>query len=119
MFRSRLTRHVIAAAAAAVSILLFASASQADGACRSVEGHYREQDAGGPTCSSPVGLCITGQYRGDIKGSFAGQASAILPTADTPTTGVILFTSDSIIQARIAFILMESLLCRSSAAIRR
>jgi hypothetical protein len=101
MFRSGVTRHIVAASAAAVSILLFASASQADGACRSVEGRYREQDASGPTCSSPVGLCITGQYRGDIKGSFAGQASAILPTAGTPATGVILFTSDSVIQARI------------------
>jgi hypothetical protein len=97
--------------------MLFASASQADGACRSVEGRYREQDASGQTCSSPVGLCITGQYRGDIKGSFAGQATAILPTADTPATGVILFTSDSVIQARIGH-RSGTLIIKNSGAFR-
>lgn len=117
MFRSRVTRHVVAASAAAVSVLLFASASQADGACRSVEGRYREQDASGPGCSSPVGLCIDGEYRGDIKGSFAGQATSIVPTADTPSTGVILFISDSIIQARIGH-RSGTLIIKNSGAFR-
>jgi hypothetical protein len=101
MFSPRVTRQVVAASAALVSVLLFASASQADGSCRSVEGNYREHDASGPGCSSPVGLCIAGEYTGDIKGTFAGQATSIVPTGDTPTTGVILFTSDSVIEARI------------------
>jgi hypothetical protein len=101
MFRSRSTRHVAVAAAAVLSVLLGTASSQAAGPCRSVDGSYRERDASGPGCTSPVGLCITGTYRGDISGPFAGQATTILTTADTPTTGVILFTSDSTIQARV------------------
>jgi hypothetical protein len=100
MFSSRTTRHIAIAAAAVLSVLLATSESHAEARCRSVEGRYREQDASGPGCTSPAGLCITGQYRGDISGSFAGQATSILPTADTPATGVILFISDSTIQAR-------------------
>jgi len=101
MTRSRVARRVVAASAGLLSVLVFASASRADATCRSVEGRYREHDTSGSGCASPVGLCIAGKYSGDIKGDFAGVATAILPTADTPTTGVILFTSDSTIDARI------------------
>ena len=88
MFRSRVTRHVMAASAAAVSVMLFASASQADGTCRSVEGRYREQDASGPTCSSPVGLCIIGQYRGDI-GIDADELKIVRRLAETTDASVV------------------------------
>jgi hypothetical protein len=101
MFDSRLRRPVLAGAAGLASVLLLGSASHADPPCREVEGSYQERDTSGPGCTSPVGLCIAGQYRGDIKGAFAGQASTIVPTADTATTGVLLFTSDSVIEARI------------------
>jgi hypothetical protein len=52
-------------------------------------------------CTSPVGLCIAGEYNGVIKGAFEGKATSIVPTADTPSKGVALFTSDSVIHARI------------------
>ncbi len=51
--------------------------------------------------TSQVGLCIAGQYTGDVRGDFAGTATSIVPTADMATSGVILFTSDSTIDARI------------------
>ena len=101
MLTPRSARHIAVAAAAVCSVLLGTAPSQAAGPCRSVEGTYREQDASGPDCTSPVGLCIAGKYEGDITGSFSGQATTVLPTADTPATGVILFTSDSTIDARI------------------
>jgi hypothetical protein len=103
--------------AGVLSVLLFASASHADVACRSVEGRYQEHDTSGPACSSPVGFCIAGQYRGDIKGDFAGQATAFIPSADTPTTGVILFTSNSTIDARIGR-RSGTLIIRNSGAFR-
>jgi hypothetical protein len=115
MINSRYARPVAAASAVLVSALLLGSASHADTACRSVEGRYEERDASGPGCISPVGLCIAGLYAGDIKGPFAGQATAIVPTADTPTTGVLLFTSDSTIDARIGG-LRGTLIVKNSGA---
>lgn len=101
MFDSRFKRPVLASAAGQASVLLLGSASHADQPCREVKGSYQERDASGPGCTSPVGLCLAGQYRGDIKGGFTTQASSIVPTADTATTGVILFTSNSVIKAQL------------------
>ncbi len=44
-----------------------------------------------------VGLCIAGTYRGDISGAFSRSATTVTPTADTATTSVLAFTSDSTI----------------------
>ena len=101
MTSSRVARRAVAASAGLVSVFLFASTSHADVTCRAVEGRYQEHDTSGPECASPVGLCIAGHYTGDVKGDFAGTATSIVQTADTATTGVILFTSDSTIDARI------------------
>lgn len=91
---------VLAAALAATVTL--ASAAPAAARCIAVSGQYAEHDASGPACASPVGLCIAGDYRGDVRGPFAGAATSLVPTADTPATGVVLFTSTSTIDARIA-----------------
>lgn len=68
--------------------------------CKTVVGHYIEH-AVIEGCNSPAGLCIAGEYSGVIKGAFEGQATSLVPTADTPTTAALLFTSDSVIHARI------------------
>jgi hypothetical protein len=117
MIKSRAARRAVAASAGLLSVLLFASTSGADPTCRSVEGRYEEHDTSGPGCPSPVGLCIAGEFSGDVKGDFAGQATAIIPTADTPTTGVILFTSDSTIDARVGG-RSGTLLIKNSGAFR-
>jgi Protein of unknown function (DUF3224) len=69
--------------------------------CRNLRGSYIEHAASG-NCLSPVGLCIAGTYSGQIRGDFEGRATSILTTADTPTTGVAMFTSDSTIAATVA-----------------
>jgi hypothetical protein len=92
---------MIAATAGLLSVAVFASTSAADASCRAVEGRYREHDASGAGCPSPVGLCIAGEYRGDLIGTFAGHATTISPTADTAATGVVVFTSDSSVRARL------------------
>ncbi len=84
-----------------MSVLLLTSAAEAEAACRTVSGRYTERDAGGAGCASPVGLCIAGEYRGDVRGAFDGAATALIPTADTTSSGVVLFTSDSTITAHI------------------
>lgn len=101
MATSTIIRSTLTAAGALACVLLLTSAAQADVRCRAVSGQYQERDASGPDCVSPVGLCIAGEYRGDVQGTFSGEATALIPTADTPATGVVLFTSDSRIDARI------------------
>ncbi|GAB1646505.1 DUF3224 domain-containing protein [Krasilnikovia sp. MM14-A1259] len=72
-----------------------ATSTQAAAHCTPVAGSYVERPVTGPSCTSPVGLCIEATYRGDISGVAEGRATSIVPTADTPTTTVQLFTSDS------------------------
>jgi hypothetical protein len=79
--------------------LVAASSSNAAQACRTLEGRYREHAVGQP-CTSPVGLCIAGEYSGDIRGPFEGRATDITPTGQAPTD-VLLFTSDSTITAKV------------------
>jgi hypothetical protein len=102
MVTSRFMRRGVMFAASALPLALVASSSHAASLCRDVEGHYIEHDASGSGCSSPVGLCIAGEYFGDVKGSFFGAATTISPTADTPNTAVLSFTSASTITARVA-----------------
>ena len=98
MFSPRKIRGVVVSGVAVVAALaLTAGQSAAESGCFKVSGRYSEHAVSGPECRSPVGLCIAGTYRGDISGSFSGSANAVTPTADTPTTSVLTFTSDSTI----------------------
>jgi hypothetical protein len=83
-------------------VLLPATSSEASTGCLPVSGGYTEHPVTGPDCLSPVGLCIAATYRGGIRGDAEGRATSIVPTADTPTTSVQLFTSDSTITGRVA-----------------
>jgi hypothetical protein len=98
----RTWRSILTTGAAVVAALaLSAGQSAAGGRCLEVRGSYVEHAVVGPDCASPVGLCIAGTYRGDIDATFAGAASSIVTTADTPATSVSLFTSDSTITGRV------------------
>ena len=101
MSTTRHTRWAVAVGALA-TILLPAASAQATTGCRQVSGDYVEHPVTGPDCASPVGLCITAAYRGDIRGEAKAHATSITPTADTPTTSVQAFTSDSTITAKMA-----------------
>ncbi|BFU42742.1 DUF3224 domain-containing protein [Krasilnikovia sp. MM14-A1004] len=78
-----------------------ATSTQAAAHCTTVTGSYVEHPVTGPSCLSPVGLCIEATYRGGVSGTLEGRATSIVPTADTPTTTVQLFTSDSTLTGRI------------------
>jgi hypothetical protein len=70
----------------------------ADSGCKKVQGKIAIQALTGPACSSPVGLCLTGSLVGALHGAFAFTSSAIIPTADTPLTGVVFSTGDSTLE---------------------
>ena len=98
MFSPRNIRGVVISGVAVLAALtLTAGQSAAASGCFTVSGRYTEQAVTGPECRAPVGLCIAGTYRGDISGSLRGSATTVTPTADTPATSVLTFTSDSTI----------------------
>src|SRR4051812_44893223 len=96
------SRRGLAAGAVAGGLLLLAAApSGAESACAEVRGSYVEHAVSGADCTSPVGLCIAGDYSGGIRGAFEGAASSVTGSADTADTNVLFFTSDSTIHAQL------------------
>jgi hypothetical protein len=99
LLRTRLFKRTAPVVLAMVALAMASTNANAQ-SCQSVSGHYVEQ-AVQEGCTSPLGLCIAGEYSGVIKGAFEGIATSLIPTADTPTTGILLFTSDSVIHAQV------------------
>jgi hypothetical protein len=101
--QNRIIRRAAGAAlVAAMALVLPAANVHAQSSCHLVVGHYVEhavQDG----CQSQVGLCIAGEYAGIIKGAFEGAATSLMPVLaeKNQETGVLLFTSDSLIHARV------------------
>jgi hypothetical protein len=87
---------------AGFALLLVSASASAEAQCRRVRGFYEEHAADPNSCPSPVGLCIEGEFSGNIKGMFRATATSLVPTADTPATGVLLFTGDGVTNAQIA-----------------
>jgi hypothetical protein len=94
-------RRITGLTVGGLALLLAGADTSATNGCLTVEGTYTEQASTDPGCTSPVGLCIEGTYRGSISGDFAGAATTLTSTVDTPQTGVLVFTSDSSTEARI------------------
>jgi hypothetical protein len=65
--------------------------------CKLVRGHLEETLVTGPACSSPVGLCTIARMFGAVQGEAQFTASAIIPSADTPTTSVVFVIGDTVI----------------------
>lgn len=87
---------------AGFALLLVSASASADAQCRRVRGIYEEHAEDPSTCPSPIGLCIAGEFSGNIKGMFRSTATSLTPTGDTPLTGVLLFTGDGVINAQVA-----------------
>jgi hypothetical protein len=78
----------------------FSMANAAD--CSPVRGFLEETQVTGPGCTSPVGLCTVAQLFGPLKGQARFIATALLPSADTPTTSVIFVVGDTtVVNARL------------------
>ena len=64
--------------------------------CIRVSGFFDEQVVTSG-CSSAVGLCTGSRYQGDLIADSFFTASTIVPTTDTPDTGVVFATGESIL----------------------
>lgn len=100
-----LIRRLAGGAVAGLVLIVAGSGADAASPCFEVEGHYDEH-AVSEGCASPVGLCIALTYSGGVRGDAFGTATSIIPTIDTgtptaPGTGVLGFTSDSVIHATV------------------
>jgi hypothetical protein len=98
MRRMRMMLAVVALAGAAALVSGGTGARAASD--QPVSGTIRSQLVMGPTCTSPIGLCTAGEFRGGIRGTFIFTATSLVPTADTPTTEVSLYTGDLVIQTK-------------------
>lgn len=89
---------------AAFSFALLALAStglaHADSRCHRV--HYRVTLAASadPGCTSPIGLCATGQLRGSVSGDSEFIGTSFVQSVDTAATSVVLLTGDNTIHLR-------------------
>jgi hypothetical protein len=68
--------------------------------CKNLRGSFTLQAITGPACTSSVGICATGQFRGAISGDSTFIGSSVIATADTPATGIVLVTGDNTIETR-------------------
>src|SRR5262245_18833173 len=95
-------REAIRALAATLALLTVSirypivSAAQ-DATCKRVEGHLEETLLPPPDCTSTLGLCTVAQMFGNLKGEARFTATAFIQSADTPLTGVIFVTGDTVV----------------------
>jgi hypothetical protein len=69
-------------------------------ACKTVRGKFTIQIVTGAECQSPAGLCGVGTSIGGLSGASMFTASSAVPSADTPTTGVVVVTGDFSLETR-------------------
>jgi hypothetical protein len=86
--------------ATGLALVVMTGAASAAPECRQVRGKFTLAPFAAPECTSPVGLCANGSYTGDLRGSSVFVGSSLIPTADTPTTAVVLLTGDNSITTR-------------------
>ncbi|HKV07185.1 MAG TPA: hypothetical protein VJ725_03540 [Thermoanaerobaculia bacterium] len=63
--------------------------------CQAVHGRV-EIAAYEPTCGSAIALCAHAMLHGTIKATSDFIGTGAVPTADTPTTGVLTLTGDNV-----------------------
>lgn len=98
VFRLRPRPWLAAAALALCGLAVAVTGPPASAAPQAVNGYFRVHLAGGPDCTSDVGVCLAGNVSGRIKGAFSFSASELIPTTDTPTTGVLVTIGDALVQ---------------------
>lgn len=76
-------------------LILIATQALAAPACKKVKGKFTLQAFTGPECTSAVDICAAGNYSGDLAGTSVFIGSSVIPSADTPTTGVVFLTGDT------------------------
>lgn len=88
--------RIILSSALLVSIVAVGSTASA----ATIVGHFSSVVVSGPDCLSPIGLCTRGTLSGGLKGEFFFTATSLVPTADTPATGVVLYTGEIVLTTK-------------------
>jgi hypothetical protein len=73
-------------------------ASASGPSCRKVHARVFLQAEETPTCGSVIGLCASGELHGSLSGRSSFIGTSFAPTADTPSTDVVVLTGDNRIE---------------------
>ena len=92
------------------ALLSAAAGGDVAAASRRARGHFASNVVT-EGCTSPVGICTAGTLTGGVNGTFVFTATSLQPTADTPTTGVLLYTGDIVLTTRFG-----TLTCKDAGA---
>jgi hypothetical protein len=92
----KLSRRFSSFVVAAAALIMTTASVSASGTCQKVQGHYNEHFVFGEPCTAE--LCVAGDYSGDIQGDFF---ASILTQMDGAVESVQIFTSNTVIHARI------------------
>jgi hypothetical protein len=87
-------RRLLVGVAVPLPLVLAASGAEGAAACKKVNGKLTLTPVTGPACASPVGVCATVAFSGDLAGRGTFIGTTLVPTVDTPTTAVVLLTGD-------------------------
>lgn len=96
--RATLICATVLSLAVVVTLIITAHSVTAQSDRKNVSGQVEIQAFSGPECTSPVGLCANVTFNGVLKGHGTFIVSSVTQTVDTPTTGVVLFTGDTLIE---------------------
>jgi hypothetical protein len=77
------------------ALILGSTQAHAQPSCRAVRGAAGLKPVPAADCSSPVAICGTGTFTGDLKGAYSSELFTLTPTADTDVTQVVLFTAET------------------------
>jgi hypothetical protein len=110
-------RQTTMRAAALAALCGLGSPVQA-GECKAVEGVLEETQVGGPACTSAVSLCTVGLMAGRLRGQTRFTATSILASIDTPATGVVFVTGDTLVTDAHLGGRQGTLLIKNAAAFR-
>lgn len=98
----KIGKRMVAFAITGVTVLLITGQAAAGGACIPVAGTFTINPVPPADCNSAVGICGKGSFSGALRGDYFSPFTSIVPTADTPTTNVVLFTADTTLHARLS-----------------
>ena len=91
---SSLVKVAIVALVALAALAFVSTGAMATSGCKKVNGKFTLQPATQCT-SSPINLCATGMYSGDIKGNNEFTGTSFTPAGDVPL--VFVLTGDNLI----------------------
>lgn len=100
--RISLSVQAISAFALAGLMVLLGGSEASARSCRTVYGHFINQVIvpAGPTCSSPVGFCVSGRAIGGLRGNFLSTTMTFTPAPNVSDTQVFFITANLVLRTR-------------------